>query len=545
MLSGYAVGIRQINQLITQTHTLDINELNECLRTLDKKPIWPFRTDNTAEKLRCLDTLYSLGITSGIGYLVPYLKSEDLAVRHRTAELIVSLYDKINHPREYADALKRAPIHKADLDRFKSDFDGPTYLRLLCIASFNANGYVREKAVKLLTVLGKMEAFPVVLQRLADWVPAVRKAAEIALSVLLDQAGIDDLLPLLPDLDWLLKVQRVDLNATHDKILDIILQHDFSTVLYPKIIQLDDRTRLQFFKAFLKRNQPNEALLRKISVDKNILVRLLLFENLSFCDNGINQELLDLLLNDKSARVRLMALYTQRQSGQLPDDQVTKMLSDRSASIRDLCRSMLKSSGLDFAQLYRNRLASGNDLAGNLSGLAETGNARDVPQFEKYISCANGKLTVVCLYAINKFNPAKAKTYGLELLGHQTGQIRRAAATILVNSSEPDILPRLRARYPQADYMLKKTLLQLYFRKGGWPVVADLLLGTMDEQSNIQNLSWQLLEAWRLKAQKLFTVPDTNDIRHAIQRYEQLLQSGTELSYHQEVLLREIRFLLE
>lgn len=545
MLSGYAVGIRQINQSITQTHAVDINQLNECLRILDKKPMWPFQKDNTAEKLRCLDALYTLGITSGIGHLTPYLKSDSPIIQHRTAELIVSLYDKINHPREYADTFKRAPIHKPDLDRYKSDFDEPTYLRLLFIASFNADGHVREKAVKLLPALGSMEALPVVLQRLGDWVPAVRKAAESALSVLLDHADVDDLLLLLPELDRLLKVQRVDLNAAHDKIMDIILQHDYSTVLYPKISQLDDRTRLQFYNAFLKRNHPNDSLLRKISVDKNILVRLLLFENLSSCDNGINQELLDLLRNDKSARVRLMALYAQRQSGQLPDDQVTMMLSDSSASIRDLCRSMLKSSGLDLAQLYRDRLASGNDLVGNLSGLAETGAPQDVSEFEKHVSGANGKLTVVCLYAINKFDPVKAKTYALELFGHPTGQIRRAAATILVKSSEPDILSRLRARYPQADYMLKKSLLQLYFRKGGWPVVADLLLGTMDENSNIRNLSWQLLEAWRLKAQKLFTVPDPNDIRHAVQRYEQLLQSGTELSYHQEILLREIRFLLE
>ncbi|HWJ29769.1 MAG TPA: HEAT repeat domain-containing protein, partial [Flavisolibacter sp.] len=284
---------------------------------------------------------------------------------------------------EYESTLKSLPIKTNDLDFYRIDFEEEIYVQLLCIASLNSNGYVREKAVRELGRMKNVVGLKFILFRLGDWVTQVRKAATEAIDLYLDRTYTDELLKQLPTINWLLVVERVDLREVYNRITDFILSQDLSEEFYLKIKQLDDKARFYFFKTFLS-NFPSSEHLSWLMGDKNFLVRLELVKHLSNLNEVTQKELIARLLSDQSARVRLEALYASKRFSPDFEEQIILLLSDESASVRELSRHLLKGKGLDFAALYRQRIEGKQFLPGSLLGLSETGNSEDVPIFEQY-----------------------------------------------------------------------------------------------------------------------------------------------------------------
>ncbi|HWI94431.1 MAG TPA: hypothetical protein VNT20_24335 [Flavisolibacter sp.] len=274
-----------------------------------------------------------------------------------------------------------------------------------------------------------------ILLRLGDWVVEVRKAATAGVLSFLESRYIDNWLKQLTAIDWLLKVERVDLREIHNQIIQFILSQDFSEEFYNKIKRLDEKSRFRFFKILLGNRQLNIEQLNKIIKDKNFLVRLNLIKHLSSFDTAIQAQLIARFLRDRSAKVRLEALYASKSFSPNFDDQIFILLSDEAASIRELSRHLLKDKGIDSTALYRQRIANQQFLSGSLLGLSETGKSEDLPIFERYISEEKSKLVIACLAAINHFNIEKAKQYSLELVIHPIKRVRDKAVEILAKIS--------------------------------------------------------------------------------------------------------------
>ena len=127
------------------------------------------------------------------------------------------------------------------------------------------------------------------------------------------------------------------------------------------------------------------------------------------------------------------------------------MLSDENASVRDLSRRLLKLEGPDAAALYRQRIAGHEMLAGSLAGLAETGNAADLPVFETHLQHANRMIVLACPAAIQRFDEPRAKQRALELLTHTSRRVRELAKDILARRCDRETLLRIRERYVTGD----------------------------------------------------------------------------------------------
>lgn len=519
-------------------------DLNHCIQILSERPKWFFQKDNIADKLRCFDTIKKVGTPSTIYSIIQFLRSDNILIQTKAAETILFLFGKLKSLNEYEDTLKHLPIEESHLDFYRVDYDEKTYLQLLCISSLNGSGYVREKAVKELARLKNAEALKFILLRLGDWVAAVRKAATEGTLSFLGITYIDDLLKQLSTIDWLLKVERVDLSDVHDSVIQFILSQDFSEEFYNKIKRLDDKTRFRFYKAFLSNRHPTKEQIDKISADKNFLVRLELIKHLSGCDTVTQKELIAGFLHDQSARVRLDALYASKSFNTFLYDQISELLSDEAASVRELSRHLLKDKGIGFAALYRQRIADQQFLSGSLLGLSETGNKEDLPIFEQYIHVEKSKLIVACLTAINKFNADKAKQYSLALLVHSSKRVRDKAVEILVKNSDAATLDKVRNIYAKCDYNIKKTILKLYNKIGGWNIVGDLLLALTDKNANIQNFGWQLLDKWKTKATRLFTTPPATEIERANKIYSSLVTSNLKMTHSKANLLQDLKFFL-
>ena len=523
---------------------MDYTDLNRRLEILNEIPKWFFQKVNITDKLQCFDTIQKVGTPSSIYSLIEFLRSSNVLIQTKAAETILSLFGKLKSLNEYADTLKHLPIKTSDLDFYRVDFDEKTYLQLLDIASLNSSGYVREKAVKELSRLKKADGLKFILLRLGDWVAAVRKAATEATFSFLEETYIDELLKQLPTIDWLLNVERVDLREIHNRIIQFILSQEFSNEFYNKIKRLDDKTRLRFYKSFLSNRHPSEEQLRKVIGDKNFLVRLELIKHLSSFDTAIQKEVIARFLQDQSGKVRLEALYASKSFSPDFDNQIFALLCDEAASVRELSRHLLKENGIDFAALYRQRIGDKKFFSGSLLGLSETGRSEDVPTFERYIHSEKSKLIIACLTAINHFNAERSKQYSLELLIHPIKRVRDKAVEIVAKNSDAEALEKARNIYAKGDYIIKKTILKLYNKIGGWNIVGDLLLALADENIHIQNFGWQLLDEWKLKATRLFTTPPKTELERANKIYSSLDTSNLKMTHSRTNLFNELKFYL-
>jgi hypothetical protein len=524
---------------------MDYTDINSCLQILNQKPKWFFQKDYISEKLQCFDTIQKVGTPSTIYSLIQFLRSDNLLIQNKAAETILMLFGRLKSRNEYADSLKHLSIENSDLDFYRVDFDENTYLQLLGIASLNSNGYVREKAVKELARLKNADGLKFILLRLGDWVTEVRKAATEGTLSFLENNYIDDFLKLLPTIDWFLNVERVDLSELHDRIIQFILSQNFSEEFYNKIKSLDDKTRLRFYKTFLSNKHPIKEQIDKIRADKNFLIRLELIKHLSAFDTDIQHLLIAGFLHDRSARVRQGALYASKSFRPFFDNLIRELLFDESASVRELSRHLLKDKGIDFTDVYKQKIADQQFLSASLAGLSETGNSENLPIFEQYIHAENNKQIVVCLTAINKFNADKGKQYSLDLLVHSCKRVRDKTVEILAKNTDATTLYKVRNIYAKSDYGIKKSILKLYNKIGGWNIVGDLLLALADENLNIQNLGWQLLHKWKSKAIRLFTTPPSGEIERANKIYDSLEMRNVKLTPSKANLLQDLKFFLK
>jgi HEAT repeat protein len=414
---------------------MNSTDIHQCIQILHEKPKWFFRKENISDKLQCFDTIQNFGTPSAIYFLTRFLRNDNALIQTKAVETILFLFGKLKSLNDFSNALKHLHIGESDLDFYRIDFDEITYVQLLGIASLNGNGYVREKAVRELSRLKNTDGLRFILLRLGDWVVEVRKAATAGVLSFLESRYIDNWLKQLTAIDWLLKVERVDLREIHNQIIQFILSQDFSEEFYNKIKRLDEKSRFRFFKILLGNRQLNIEQLNKIIKDKNFLVRLNLIKHLSSFDTAIQAQLIARFLRDRSAKVRLEALYASKSFSPNFDDQIFILLSDEAASIRELSRHLLKDKGIDSTALYRQRIANQQFLSGSLLGLSETGKSEDLPIFERYISEEKSKLVIACLAAINHFNIEKAKQYSLELVIHPIKRVRDKAVEILAKIS--------------------------------------------------------------------------------------------------------------
>ncbi len=304
------------------------------------------------------------------------------------------------------------------------------------------------------------------------------------------------------------------------------------------------RQDLRFYKVFLSNKLPTKEQLKRLINDNNFLVRLEVLKHLLNFDTATQKEVITLFLRGQSSRVRLNTLYASKRFSRDFDNEVFALLSDEAVSIRELSKYLSKDKEIDFAALYRQRVANKRFLSGSLLGLSETGSGEDLPIFERYIHSERSKLVIACLTAINKFNVNKAQEYSLELLVHPIKRVRDKAVEVLAKNSDNETLEKVRNIYAEGKYDIKKTILKLYNKIGGWNVVGDLLLAIADENENIQNLGWQLLDKWKLKAIRLFTAPPKNELERANKIYSSLNTSSLRMTLSRTNLFQDLKFYL-
>ncbi|MNU16922.1 HEAT repeat protein [compost metagenome] len=509
----------------------------EILR--QKKHGWFFRKDNQEERLLALTKILELGYPASIQNLIPFLKDDSKDIRYTTCKVISQLFEGIATKKCYYDTLKHCDISKSDLDFYDQNFLNEDCIALYSIATINGNGYVREKAIMKLADTNSEKAIPFIVYRLADWVEAVRQAALKSIKNFKKTVFIKALVDNLTIFEWLQKVERTNLSSIHSDLMNFVVVENKKYVV-EHFKTFTDRARILIAKQIVSSDYITLDDLKILLNDKHFLVRSLVLSHF----DKLTQAEIDNLLMDKSARVRIHTLYNL-ESKEKFSEVVFPFLSDNSASIRDFARYSLKNNFADFAIIYNNNLLNKTNIIGSLSGLAETNGKDFVETIVPFLNHNKIKIRKTAFLALKQIDNIKAHEFALQNLGTEYIGMRNIIIDYFTNTTTIEVLQKAREIYAAGPYELKKSMLRLFSKVGKWTTIADIMIGTIDANENIRQLSFDYLQQWRKKATSYFTHPKQGELERANQVYRFVFEVHEEKKYFPKNPLTEIDFYLQ
>jgi HEAT repeat protein len=488
---------------------MEIWQYIEVFRRPNKN--WFFSKDNTEEKIDALNKIANNGFPSLICNLIDFLKDDSKEIRETTCKTITHLFKKIESKKGYYATLKHCGISKSDIVFYETNFPREQYVELLAISSLNGNGYVREKAAKKLSQVENPRAIQFLIYRLADWVLPVQQAALKGIENYKSTVYIDGLIENLPIFEWLQKVERTDLSGVYQDINEFIVSKN-RTYVINNFKKYSDKIRLLLAKHISKSITEHSTELKLFLTDKHFLIRNLAIEHFEKLGEGEVYQ----LLNDKSAKVRLKTLYCLKdQSGF--ETIVKKFLGDNSATIRHFARYTLRQANLNFADFYNENLLNENQVVGSLSGLAEIEAKQYSETVKQYLNDKKLKIRKTSFLALSKLDEESAYEFAFSNLNSSYVGLRNVIIDYLSHISRPEVLSKARDIYKAGNYDLKKSMLKLFNKVGGWAAIPDLMIGTIDEDENIRQLGFGYLQIWRTRAVRLFSTPKEGEMERAKQ----------------------------
>lgn len=461
--------------------------------------------DTTKEKFAALDKVAKYGSPNDISSIIFVLKSKNKLVREEACGTIIHLFGKIKNKKGYYNVLKYCEISTKDIDYYADKFISEQLAYLLAVSSLNHNGYVREKAILSLSKISNSKAIRFLIYRLADWVLPVRESAKKALSNYITKEYIDDLIENLPVIEWLQKVERINLDDIYNSLIEFIIltNRDYTIANYKKY---PDKLRFLIAKHISSslRDTSELSLLLK---DKHFTIR-----NLALNHFGkLKEEDISLLLRDKSSKIRLNTLYALKEREDF-STVIIDFLADESSSIRHLARFTLKDSAFDFAEFYNLQLQNDNQIVGSLLGLAEVDACQYSKTVEAYLYSKKVKIKKAALLALIKLDKESAYNYAIANIGTTIVGLRRIIIDFLSTNYSREVLRIAQKCYEKGNEELKISMLNLFNKIGGWEALSDLMIATIDNNENIRSIGKQHIETWRVRATSLYATPSKNDL---------------------------------
>ena len=514
-------------------------ELGDYIKILESSNrIWFFKKNHTEEKLFALSKIGEYGIPSSIYYLIPFLNDNNKEIQQTTCNVIIHLFKIIVTKKGYYGIFKNCNISKSDLNFYQCTFTPEQCVVLYAIATFNGNGHVREEAIKLQVNTYNGMAISFIIYRFADWVPEIRQVALQALESFKKKKILNSLVENLSIFERLPGVQRTDLSAVYSDVMRFVyvenkqyVSDNFKTFIYS--------ARIAIAKYLISSAHIDFEELKLLVCDKHFIVRFLALSHFE----KFSQTEIELLLKDKSPKIRYKTIFNLKSRADF-QDVIYPFIFDSSATIRDFARFSLKNKIIDFAAIYNNNLISKANVLVSLNGLAETNGKRFV---ENVADCLTGnvlKIRKAAFLTLEKLDKNKAYNFALENLDSEHLGMRNCIVNFFSVAPNQDVLQKAREIYFNGKYEKKKSMLKLFSKIGKWTTIADIMIGTIDEDENIRNYSLGLIQRWRNKATSYFTKPMLNELERANQVFRLAYEIHEEKKYFLQNPLIGIDFYL-
>lgn len=511
------------------------------------------------EKVEMLEELAACGEPAVIPEIADYLLAFEGEIRRATRKAVDQLLSQVPRGRlaEMDYRVREVGSHRPhwetawwqmkpdELERIASEDHG---VSILGLASFHANGHVREAALRKLAEHRSGSELPFLLIRLNDWVQPVQTQARGAIQ---SRLTTDYASHFLTNLQLVLRLEfcgRGEHTALVKDISTLLRRPECRHHLLEGASSGDRAMRRACLRLAAEIEGAGRlSVLRAALTDSDPLIRFWTARRL-LPDASLDElpRLATELARDPFMPVRREALQALAQ--RLPENarpSLMDALTDRHTSIRETARFFLSELGdFDAASVYRDRLnaAVGAQLVGAIRGLGETGTAKDAERIRPLLNAGEARHRKAAIFALARIAAENfTEEFTAALADTQPGVSNEACKALLQRARrvEVDTLFYL-LREDKREYV-KKNAMKLIVRLDKW-VSLPALISVSCGDSAIASRTRELLNAWLHSSTRGYARPTNQQLTAAEHAFAKA-SSSLDSALHRELssLLKELR----
>ena len=390
---------------------------------------------------------------------------------------------------------------------------------LLGVASFHANGFVREKALTRLADVRTGLELPFLLLRLNDWVRPIHEAAAAALLTRLTPnyaAAFVRCLPLLFDQE---DPRRRDHGLWLQDVSALLRRPECEPALWDGLSRGERAVRRLCFRLLAESDHvPLEQVVQEALADPDAgLRRTAAVRGRNSLGADAFQALLPRLRRDPSPSVRREAL--QGAVERLPEQAEAELraaLLDGHASLREMAQFYLKRRhDVDTAAFYRTALATGEapTLVAALGGLGEAGTASDAALVLPSLAHPLTRVRKAAVRALGRLDgDAHIGLVLAALEDSSPGVTREARAALQPRLSLVDPEAAWQAFVSREPLHVRLALLSLLAQMDRWVGISYLVRASADGSEVVRDKAKEQTKLWVYGRMSSFTRPTPSQI---------------------------------
>jgi len=400
------------------------------------------------------------------------------------------------------------------------DTSDDVYPWVLGLLSRHSSGYVRHKAVMLLSNLSDGHELPFLLVRQNDWVDAVAKEAQLAVKQRIHDQYAVHLATYLPVIAHLSVCSRHDHSHLVKEVFTLLVADRYSQLLsdifattprhlqrflMQQCISLEGAHQEKFLAASMKSSDP---VICSWGCSQACHV---------YSGEKLYQVLMDWAFHPFVVARKEAVQEVARNFPTRGQSLWRQSLLDANRSIRELARYWAMQQGMaeqDIREVYRSHLGSPLHSLAALQGLQELGSEQDVSTFYDYLKHPKASFRQVAVCGLcNKMNDRVIEAI-LPLLGDPSPAVVREVATALLPMApllDPHFLRGIAigGTHKQGRFQAIKLLAA----QGKWRCIPFLLRVAAEGDAVVSSQAEEAITTWLASAKfnKSFLPPQTQE----------------------------------
>ena len=389
---------------------------------------------------------------------------------------------------------------------FTTQMDEQDKRALTIFASFNPNGFIRERAVKLMQNYDG--TLPYIILRQNDWVLQVRQAASVAFTYRLQRLSDGEILAALPFAEKLKWSSRGSRSEYTNRFFEVLTAPEHLADLMSGLESNNLRTRRICVNALFGVTPPKiDLAFERMTHDPEPFLRATVFRRLS----GLGQDIgdsIEVFLRDKYPMNRMLAFqYLLDTDANNVYDIAIRLLLDKSAAIRETAQHFIqkKTPEFDFRGFYFDNLDQCTAAA--ILGISEKGQSYDAVILSKYLGddrISIVKSTMVSLMKLDGENYSNTTT---EMLNDARAGVVKTARNLIMKASSPDY-DKVKGIFMTTAYKhTKLKCLDILFSASKWLSIIYMLEAVSYDDEQIVEKSLTAINRWLFGFNRSFALP--------------------------------------
>lgn len=487
---------------------------------ISKSPKWTAFVDgNYAENLPVLLKNLQNGQLSAAPFIFCVFVDRHMAIKESAARALHNTLSSLTFGEIVKlDRIMREKVSmewsidwsKYEIEDFLTpDMDEDSRRAVIILASFNPNGYVREKALRVMAAYE--HTLPFIALRLNDWVGKVRAVAAAAFKGRLLHFSEGELLSALPYIE---KAMRGNRNCEEDyaALTMEVLRSDLYAAELLNGLKSANHNKRRFCIRTMLASTPSDISLALAHLKKEPepFLRALLFEKI--VESGAQaREVATALLRDKFPRNRMLALaYLRSAKDEALWDATQSALLDKNIAVRFLAREIIGEirEGFDFRGFYINAMQEAN-APGAILGLGETGREGDAELVMPYLDSALSSAVSAAMVTAMRLNPREYADTITRMLLDKRLRVVKTAQRLILKFHRADY-PAIHTIFLQStdEKAQRRCLYLLHKAPNKWERLLYMLDGAAAESEGVQSTAIIFLRHWEEHFNDSFVLPN-------------------------------------